>query len=104
MSKLADKIRKVTRTQSQPLGFGSARAAAEPTLVLAALCDDASSAAELAQRGADAVIVGSSKAPAPAGAAGGIKDVIVGAWSPGKAAGGARGNVRGGRGSLWFVL
>jgi len=90
VSKLAEKIRKVTRTQSQPLGFGSTRAAAEPTLVLAARCDDASSAAELSRRGADAVIVGSAKSPAQAGAAAGIKDAIAGAWLPGKQAGEAK--------------
>ena len=90
MSKLADKIRKVTRTQSQPLGFGSARAAAEPSLVLAARCDDAASATELVRKGADAVIVGSAKSPAASGAAAGIKDAIAGAWVPGKAAGEAK--------------
>jgi hypothetical protein len=90
VSKLAEKIRKVTRTQSQPLGFGSARAASEPTLVLAARCDDASAAAELARRGADAVIVGSAKSPAQAGSASGIKDAIAGAWLPGKTAGEAK--------------
>jgi len=90
MSKLADKIRKVTRTQSQPLGFGSARAAAEPTLVLAARCDDASSAADLARKGADVVIVGSARAPATPSAAASVKDAIAGAWVPGKAAGEAK--------------
>jgi hypothetical protein len=90
MSKLADKIRKVTRIQSQPLGFGSARSAAEPTLVLAVRCDDASAAAELVRKGADAVIVGSSKSPAPTGAAVGIKGALAGAWVPGKAAGEAK--------------
>jgi len=96
MSKLADKIRKVTRTQSQPLGFGSARTAAEPTLVLAGRCNDAASAAELVRKGADAVIIGSSKAPAPAGAASGIKDAVAGAWVPGKAAGEAKAYVEAG--------
>jgi hypothetical protein len=90
VSKLAEKIRKVTRTQSQPLGFGSTRTATEPTLVLAARCDDASSAAELARRGADAVIVGSAKSAAATGAAAGIKDTIAGAWLPGKQAGEAK--------------
>ncbi|TAK66741.1 MAG: hypothetical protein EPO22_03550 [Dehalococcoidia bacterium] len=90
MSKLAEKIRKVTRIQSQPLGFGSARTAAEPTLVLAGRCDDSASAAELVRKGADAVIVGSAKSPAASGAAAGIKDAIAGAWVPGKAAGEAK--------------
>lgn len=90
MSKLADKIRKVTRIQSQPIGFGAARAAAEPTLVLAARCDDASSAADLVRRGADAVIVGSSRSPASVSAAAAVKGAIAGAWVPGKAAGEAK--------------
>jgi len=90
MSKLADKIRKVTRTQAQPIGFGSARAAAEPTLVLAARCDDASAAAEMVRKGADVVIIGSSKSPAAVSSANGVKDAIAGAWVPGKAAGEAK--------------
>ncbi len=90
MSKLAEKIRKVTRIQSQPLGFGSARNAAEPTLVLAARCDDANSAAELVRKGADVVIVGSAKSPTATGAAAAVKDAIAGAWLPGKATGEAK--------------
>lgn len=57
MSKLSDKIRKVTRLQSLALGFGSARNAVEPTMVLAATARDPQAAEDLSRRGADVVIV-----------------------------------------------
>lgn len=71
LSKLADKIRRATRLHAAPLGFGAARAASEPTMVLAALTGDPGAAPDLARRGADAVVVdlrksGGSPKPAPA--------------------------------------
>jgi hypothetical protein len=87
VSKFAEKIRKVTRVQSQPLGFGAVRTAAEPSMVLAGRAADAASAAELARRGADVVIIGTAQSPAAAAA---VKDVaggaIAGAFVPGTAA------------------
>ena len=85
MSKLADKIRKVTRLQAQALGFGTARAAVEPTMVLAAEARDAAAAAELARKGADVVILGSASSPVGAGSAKGLGDAIAGAWVAGTA-------------------
>jgi hypothetical protein len=57
LSKLSEKIRRATRLQSAALGFGAAKAAKEPTMVLVGRAADAGSAAELARRGADVVIV-----------------------------------------------
>lgn len=57
LSKLSEKIRRATRLQSAALGFGAAKAAQEPTMVLVARTADAGAAAELARRGADVVIV-----------------------------------------------
>ena len=70
MSKLADKIKKATRLQqTHTLGFGASRHAVETTMVLAAIARDAKSAADLVQRGADAVIVDlAGGAPAPVAA------------------------------------
>ncbi|MDP9237865.1 MAG: hypothetical protein M3P30_10820 [Chloroflexota bacterium] len=66
MSKLSDKIRKVTRLQSLAMGFGSMRNAVEPTMVLAALARDAQAAEEMGRRGADVVIVeANGAAPGP---------------------------------------
>ena len=84
MSKLADKIRKVTRTTPQALGFGATTAAPEPTMVLAAIAKDASAASDLAKRGADVVIVGSSGSPAPTSNAPSLGDAFSGAWAAGK--------------------
>jgi hypothetical protein len=81
MSKLSDKIRKVTRLQSGPLGFGAAKAAQEPTMVLAARTADPAAAADLARRGADIVIVDLSGGVKPASA-----DVPLGAAIAGKTA------------------
>jgi hypothetical protein len=82
LSKLADKIRKATRQAPQPLGFGSAKAASEPTMVLAALGDGAA-AVDLAKRGADVVIIGSAGAPAASSKPG--DGAIAGAWIAGRA-------------------
>ncbi len=86
MSRFAEKIRRVTRVQSQPLGFGAARAAVEPTMVLAGRATDAASAAELARKGADVVILGSPKTPAAASAVRDVGGAIPGAFVPGTAA------------------
>jgi hypothetical protein len=84
VSKLAERIRNATRLQPQPLGFMPARAAVQASMVLAALAPDASSVAELADRGADVVIVGSADAPARLdGNVGGKDSPIVGAWVAG---------------------
>ena len=58
MSKLSDKIRKVTRLQqSQSLGFGASKTASEPSMVLAGLTTDAAKTDELTRRGADVIII-----------------------------------------------
>lgn len=73
MSKLSDKIKKVTRIQSQSLGFGSMRATSEPTMLLAAAAKDSQTAGELSGRGADVIIMeGVSGSPPGAAAAGGV--------------------------------
>jgi hypothetical protein len=74
LSKLAEKIRRATRLHAAPLGFGAARAASEPTMVLAAVAGDPAQAPDLARRGADAIIIdlrksGAATKPAPAGEA-----------------------------------
>lgn len=61
LSKLADKIRKAARGESQPLGFGATTSKATATMVLAGIAKNAADAPELARRGADAVIVASPK-------------------------------------------
>lgn len=81
MSKLADKIKKATQIASGPLGFGSVKAAVEPTMVLAGFAKDARDANEMAKRGADVVIVAGAKPDA----ASEISGIIVGAAIGGKA-------------------
>jgi hypothetical protein len=83
LSKLADKIRKATRQAPQPLGFGAAKAASEPTMVLAGVARDSTAAADLAKRGADIVIVGTAGTPAGASKPG--DGAIAGAWIAGRA-------------------
>jgi hypothetical protein len=61
VSKLTDKIRSAARSEPQPLGFGAAKATVVATMVLAGAARDAGGAAEIARRGADVVIVGSTK-------------------------------------------
>jgi hypothetical protein len=77
VSKLAERIRKASRTAPQPIGFGAAKAANEPTVVLLGVARDAKDAAELARRGADAVIVEKAGGGAPDGA-------IAGTWLDGQ--------------------
>lgn len=86
MSKLADKIRNASRSEPQPLGFGSAKAAVVATMVLAGVAPDAQAAAELARRGADVVIIGSSSAPAAATSGKDVTGAVAGARVAGKAA------------------
>ena len=83
MSKFSERIRKAQRFQPQPLGFVTARSAAQATMVLAALAPDAAAAAELARRGADVVIVGTPDAPARPEPPGDIGQAIAGAWVAG---------------------
>jgi hypothetical protein len=81
LSRLADKIRKAVRMESQPLGFMSTKAVSEPTMLLGGMAKDARGAADLAKRGADFVVL--SKA-----APGDAKDVgagIAGALIEGEA-------------------
>ena len=61
MSKLAEKIKNVTRLSTAVLGFGAAKAAKEPTMVLAGVAKDAKDAAEMARRGADTVVVAGAR-------------------------------------------
>ena len=61
MSKLADKIKKATQIASGSLGFGAAKAIVEPTMVLLGFAKDVKDAAEMAKRGADAVVVSGAK-------------------------------------------
>jgi hypothetical protein len=80
MSKLSEKIKKVTRLTSTPIGFGAAKTANEPTMVLAALVRDPKDAAEMATRGADVVVLSGVKPDA----ARDIADAIAGAAITGK--------------------
>lgn len=78
MSKLADKIKKVTQLASQPLGFGSAKAAAESTMVLAGVAKDARDGAELQKRGADVVILTGVKPETGKEVTGAIVGAVIG--------------------------
>jgi len=61
LSKLAEKIRKVTRVAAAPIGFGAAKSESDATMVLAAVAKDAREAAEMARRGADAVVIAGAR-------------------------------------------
>ena len=76
MSKLADRIRRAARSEPQQLGFVTSRAEASATMLLAATAKDASAAADLVKRGADAVILGAPGSAAAAAPA----DTLAGAW------------------------
>ncbi len=81
MSRLADKIRKAVRIESQAIGFMSTKAASEPSMLLGGIAKDAKAAADLVKRGADFIVLGKA-APADA------KDVgagIAGALIEGEA-------------------
>jgi hypothetical protein len=77
LSKLADKIKSVTRVSAAPIGFGAAKAAKEPTMLLAGLARDAKEAAEMARRGADAVVVAGARPDAARDLAGTIAGVAI---------------------------
>lgn len=79
MSKLADKIRKTSRSEPQSIGFMATRAAKEPTMLLVGIARNASEGSDLLKRGADAVVVDGD------GDAGDLKDAVAGAWLRAKA-------------------
>ncbi len=83
MSKLADKIRRTSRPEPQPLGFVTARATKNATLVLAGMAPDALAAADLVRKGADVVIVGSRGKPPGDGDAKSVGAESVGGWLAG---------------------
>jgi len=64
MSKLADAIRRTQRVDAAPMGFGAARNAAPPTMLVGALVDDAGVAAA-ASAGADVVIINTNGSLSP---------------------------------------
>ncbi|MEX2227836.1 MAG: hypothetical protein WEB52_15485 [Dehalococcoidia bacterium] len=90
MSKFADRIRRVSRLEAQPMGFVTTRNTADATMVLVGLARDARAAAEMAQRGADAVVVGSAGSSAGADDAKQIADAIPGAWLDGRSDGASK--------------
>lgn len=90
MSKLADKIRRVSRIEAQPMGFVTARATADATMVLAGMARDARAAADMARRGADAVVIGASGSPANAADAKQVEDAIPGGWLDGRSEGASK--------------
>lgn len=80
MSKLGDKIRKASRLEQAAIGFGTSRATHESTMVLLGAARDAAAAEQLRAKGADAVIIGTTDAPAPGSAPAGASDAITGGW------------------------
>ena len=90
MSKFADKIRRSARLEAQPMGFVTARASADATMVLAAVAKDGRAASDMAGRGADAVIIGGSGSPATAGDAGQTGTAIAGGWLDGRSEGASK--------------
>lgn len=85
MSKLADKIRKAARLEQASIGFGAARSASDPTMVLAAQVKDAAAASDALKRGADAVVLGSHDKSASTNDGAAVKDAAAGAWISGDA-------------------
>ena len=96
MSKLSDKIRRSSRIEPQPMGFVTSRATSDATMVLVGRVRDARGASEMAQRGADAVILGSADRPASASDRRDAGEMIVGGWIDGKAEQGAKSLKEGG--------
>lgn len=82
MSKLADKIKKAMRVDSQPIGFAATKSEPQPTMVLAALARSAADAADLVKRGADVVIIGGPSSPASPDAPK-TAEGVLGAWISG---------------------
>ena len=77
MSKLADKIRAATRLSMAGIGFGAAKAASEPTLVLVGVAKDAKDAAEMGKRGADVVVISGARPDAAKDIAGVIAGAVI---------------------------
>jgi hypothetical protein len=84
VSKLAEKIRRVSRIEAQQLGFVTSRASKDATMVLVGLAKDANEAADLAKRGADAVLIGAGGKGASPSDAKQAGDAIAGAMLDGK--------------------
>lgn len=78
MSKLSEKIKKVTRLTSTPIGFGAGKAANEPTMVLAGLAKDAKDASEMASRGVDVVLLSGVKPEAAKDVTGMVAGAAIG--------------------------
>lgn len=96
MSKLSDKIRRVSRVEAQPMGFVTARATADATMVLAGMARDLRAAAEMAKRGADAIVLGSPGTAAAAAEGAKIEDAIAGGWLDGRSDGASQAFSEGG--------
>ena len=81
MSKLADAIRRTQRVDAAPMGFGAARNAAPPTMLVGAIVD-AAGVSGAASAGTDVVIIDAGGALAPADvkkARESAKDAVLGA-------------------------
>jgi hypothetical protein len=90
VSKLADKIRKVSRIEAQPMGFVTARTTADATMVLVGMARDARMAADMVKHGADAVVIGSAGSAANANDAKQVDGAIAGAWLDGRSDGASK--------------
>jgi hypothetical protein len=66
------------------MGFVTVRSTSDATMVLAGVARDARTAAEMAKRGADAVVMGSAGSPANASDAKQLEGVIPGGWLDGR--------------------
>jgi hypothetical protein len=84
MSKLADAIRRTQRVDAAPMGFGAARNATPPTMLVGALVDTAG-AGKAASAGADVVIINAgTKTLSPADVTkvrDAAKDAVIGAMA-----------------------
>ena len=78
MSKLSEKIKKVTRLSSTPIGFGSTKSANESTMVLAGVAKDAKDAADFTKRGADVVVLTSARPEAAKDLDGAVAGAAIG--------------------------
>jgi hypothetical protein len=81
MSKLADAIRRTQRVDSAPMGFGAARNAAPPTMLVGAIVD-AAGVSGAAEAGADVIIIrakGTLSTDAIKKAREAAKDAVIGA-------------------------
>ena len=84
MSKLADAIRRVQRTEAAPMGFGAARPAPKATMLVGHLSSATTDAGKAKEAGADIIISKSSSAAVSAGEAEALKtsaaDTPAGIW------------------------